>query len=180
MMAVFKARLPFTMAALLIMTKQAVLQRNPLMQRLPTFDQNGFGPCKNLEEDQRTVIRNRYYNIMNTINLVKRIYNPSTSEQSNSDQNVTPSMSGYIFKSKSKKEAIGMNHADMPEKHLIMVRARSEIEAPQKIGRRSQVNFEPYQDQDQAQVQYQEWESKKQGREQRLVEWRKKMLRRMG
>ena len=71
-----------------------------------------------------------------------------------------------------------MNHPDMPEKHLKMAHARPEMEAPQKFGRRSQVNFGQYQDQ--AQVQYQEWESKNLGREQGLVEWRKKILRRMG
>ena len=91
-----------------------------------------------------------------------------------------------------------MNHADMPEKHLKMVRARPEMEAPQKIGRRSQANFEQYQDQeqdqdvdrdqnqdqDQDQDQEQEYERKKveekQGREEGMVTWRKKMLRRMG
>ena len=163
MIAVSKETLPFTMAALLMMTNQAVLQRNPLMQKFPMFDRND--PCKNIEECRRVVIRNSYYNIMNTINLVKRLNNPSLN-----------GMSRNIVESKSKKVANGMNHPDMPEKHLKMAHARPEMEAPQKFGRRSQVNMEHYQDQDQAQ----EWESKKQGREQQLVEWRKKMLRRMG
>ena len=209
-MAVFKATLPFTMAALLMMTNQAILQRNSIMQKLPKFDKNVFGPCKNLEEYQRTVIRNRYctLHILNTLNMLKRLYNPSTTEPSKPDQDMTPSMSRNIFESKSKEEAIGMNHADMPEKHLIMVRARPEMEAPQKIGRRSQANFEQYQDQEQDQDvdrdqdqdqdqnqdqdqdqnqdqdQEQEYERKKveekQGREEGMVTWRKKMLRRMG
>ena len=182
MMAGFKATLPFTMAALglIIMTNQAVLHRNPITQKLPTFDKNGFDPCKSLEEYQRTVIRNRYYyyyyyNILNTINLVKRLDNPSIN-----DQAMTPSIS--TFESKSKEEAIGMNHPDMPKKHLIMIHARNEMEAPQKFGKRTGANFEQYQDQDQVQDQDedQEWERMKQGREQRLVKWRKKMLRRMG
>ena len=197
-MAVFKATLPFTMVALLMMTNQAILQRNSITQGLPMFDRNDL--CKNLEEYQRTVIRNRYctLHILNTLNMLKRLYNPSTTQPSKQDQNMTPSMSRNIFESKSKEEAIGMNHADMPEKHLIMVRARPEMEAPQKIGRRSQANFEQYQDQeqdqdvdrdqnqdqDQDQDQEQEYERKKveeeQGRDQGMVTWRKKMLRRMG
>ena len=197
-MAVFKARLAFTMAAMLMMTNQAALQKNPITQRLPTFDRNDL--WINLAEYQRTVIRNRYctLHILNTLNMLKRLYNPSTTEPSKHDQNMTPSMSRNIFESKSKEEAIGINHADMPEKHLIMVRTRPEMEAPQKIGRRSQANFEQYQDQeqdqdvdrdqdedqDQNQDQEQEYKRKKveekQGREEGMVTWRKKMLRRMG
>ena len=201
-MAVFKGTLAFTMAALLMMTNQANLQRNSIMQKLPTFDRNVFGPCKNLEEYQRTVIRNNYctLHILNTLNMLKRLYNPSTIETSKPDQNMTPSMSRNIFESKSNEEAIGMSYPDMPEKHLIMIRARPEMEAPHKFGRRSQVNFEEYQDQeqnqdvdrgqdqdedqDQNQDQEQEYERKKveekQGRDQGMVTWRKKMLRRMG
>ena len=118
-MAVFKTTLAFTMAALLMMTNQAALQRNQLMQKFPMVDRNVFGPCKNLEEYQRVVIRNRYYNNMNTINLVKRLNNPSLN-----------GMSRNIVESKSKEMAIGMNHPDMPEKHLKMAHARPEMEAP--------------------------------------------------
>ena len=191
-MAVFKATL-----ALLMMTNQAILQRNSIMQKLPTFDRNVFGSCKNLEEYQRTVIRNNYctLHILNTLNMLKRLYNPSTTETSKHDQNMTPSMSR-----KSKEEAIGMSYPDMPEKHLIMIRARPEMEAPHKFGRRSRANFEQDQDQeqnqnvdrgedqdqdqDQNQDQEQEYDRKKvgekQGRKQGMVTWRKKMLRRMG
>ena len=119
MMAAFKTTLAFTMAALLMMTNQAALQRNQLMQKFPMIDRNVFGPCKNLEEYQRVVIRNRYYNNMNTINLVKRLNNPSLN-----------GMSRNIVESKSKEVVIGMNYPDMPEKHLIMAHARPEMEAP--------------------------------------------------
>ena len=96
-MAVFKARLAFTMAALLMMTNQAALQRNPITQRLTTFDRNDL--CKNLEEYQRTVIRNKYCTLhnLNTLNMLKRLYNPSTTEPSKHDQNMTPSMSRNSF-----------------------------------------------------------------------------------
>ena len=199
-MAVFKATLAFTMAALLMMTNQAILQRNSIMRKLPTFDRND--PCKNLEEYQRTVIRNRYctLHILNTLNMLKRLYNPSTTEPSKQDQNMTPSTSRNIFESKSKEEAIGTSYPDMSEKHLIMICARPEMEAPRKFGRQSRANFEQYQDQeqdqnvdrgqdqdqdqDQNQDQEQEYERKKveekQGREVGMVTWRKKMLRRMG
>ena len=77
MAVVFRATVPFTMAALglCITTDQAMLQRNPIiMEKLPTFDQNGFDPCKDLEEDQRMLIENRYctLHILNTLKMLKR------------------------------------------------------------------------------------------------------------
>ena len=83
MMAVSKKTLPFTMATLLMMTNQAVLQRNPLMQKFPMFDRND--PCKNLEEYRGVEIRNMYYNNMNTINLVQRLNNPSLNGMSRTE-----------------------------------------------------------------------------------------------
>ena len=86
MVVVFRTAVTFAMAALglCITTDQAVLQRNPIiMEKLPTFDQNGFDPCKDLEEDQRMLIENRYcpLHILNSLKMLKRVYNPSKSEE---------------------------------------------------------------------------------------------------
>ena len=100
-MVVFRAALPFTALALCIATNQAVLQRNPIiMQKLPTFEQNGFYPCKDLEEDQRMVKENRYctLHILNTLNMLKRVYNPSSTEARTSDEKITPSNSTNTLK----------------------------------------------------------------------------------
>ena len=64
---------------------------------------------------------------------------------SKSDPDITPSRLSNVLESNSKEGAIGMNHIDTPDKHLIMVHARSEMEAPQKFGRQSGANFEQYQ-----------------------------------
>ena len=55
------------------------------------------------------------------------------------DPDITPSRLSNVLESKSKE---GGNWND---KHLIMVHARSEMEAPQKFGRQSGANFEQYQ-----------------------------------
>ena len=192
MMVVFRAALPFAMAALglCIRTNQAVLQRNPIiLQKLPTFDQNGFDPCKHLEEDQRMVTENIYctLHILNTLNMLKRVYNPSSNDARTSDENITP----------------GNRHRTMVD----------EMVAPQTFGRQSRAHSKQYQDreqdedeqqaqdqdgkqdqdreqdqdgkqdQDQEQDQdgKQEWERKKVEEKQLVkLKWRKKMLRRLG
>ena len=56
MMVVFKATLPFAIAALgiFVMRNQAVSQRSLIMEKIPTFgDGDPCWGCKNLEEDQR-------------------------------------------------------------------------------------------------------------------------------
>ena len=97
-MVVLRATLPIAIAALavFIMRHEAVSQRKPTEQELPTFGAgNPCWGCKHLEEDQRAAEAIRiYYNslhIQNTINLLKRLLNPSISAPSKSDQDIKPS-----------------------------------------------------------------------------------------
>ena len=201
MMVVFKATLLFAIAALgiLVMGNQAVSQRSPITQKLPTFgERDPCWSCKNLDENQRVennlvVTWNSYFKLdkLDIINLLRRLLNSP------------------------------MKNPDMPKKHTAMVGKRSEMEI---LGRHSEQDqgkdkeygrktseekpFVPDQGQDQNQkdeyygrkkvednpfggehlFQDQHKENgrgkveEKQGRENPLglAAWRKKMLRRMG
>ena len=124
-MVVFKATLLFAIAALgiLVMGNQAVSQRNPITQKLPTFgDGDPCWSCKNLEEDQKVennlvVIWNSHFKLdkLEIINLLRLLLNPT------------------------------MNNPDMPKKHTAMVGKRSEMEI---LGRQSGAHSEQDHDKD--------------------------------
>ena len=186
-MVVFKATLSFTMAALgiFIMRNQAATQRNLIKQKLPTFDiSDPCWSCKSFEEDQKvednlvSMRINYYYNlhILNTINLLKHLYNYSSS---NTDQAIMPSMRKRIVESKPEEEAIGRSHPDnndaLPDKGTRTADgARLELEVLRtlggKTGAHDQQDQEEEQDQDKEKLQDQNLH---QDQHQQEYEWKK-------
>ena len=164
-MVVLRATLPLAIAALaiFIMKNEAVLQRKPNMQKLPTFDAGnpGWG-CKHLEEDQRVGEARRIYycnlHIQNTLNLLKRLLNPSISAPSKSDQDMMPSMPKRVVESKQEEAEIGTNRPDnvMPR---TVDGARLELEVCRTLRGKSGALYEQdgdnkVQDQDQQQQEF--------------------------
>ena len=124
-MVVLKATLPFALG-ILIISNQAVLERDPVNQELPTLD--NCDPChgyKNLEKDEsredNAVNCNfnlRILKILNGITLLKHLLNLSTG----------------VRCGKVEEVPIGMSHPDMPDKQRIMVGKRREMEGLEKMG----------------------------------------------
>ena len=181
-MVVFKATLSFTMAALgiFIMRNQAATQRNLIKQKLPTFDiSDPCWSCKSFEEDHKVEDNYyKYYNlhILNTINLLKHLYNYSSS---NTDQAIMPSMRKRIVESKPEEEAIGRSHPDnndaLPDKGTRTADgARLELEVLRtlggKTGAHDQQDQEEEQDQDKEKLQDQNLH---QDQHQQEYEWKK-------